>query len=83
MASVNETQEPAADQPINPAAPAAAPESPSTGRRFGALRHPQFMLFWFSVITSNTGYWMQTVAQGFLIYQLTGSKTLLVPSQLR
>jgi MFS family permease len=49
----------------------------AAARRFGALRHRDFALFWVSIITSNTGYWMQLVAQGFLMYQLTGSKTLL------
>ena len=45
--------------------------------RFGALRHRNFVLFWVGLITSNTGTWMQLVAQGFLIYELTGSKALL------
>lgn len=53
-------------------APAATP-----GARFGALRHRNFVLFWVGLITSNTGSWMQLVAQGFLIYDLTGSKVLL------
>ncbi|MBI3971495.1 MAG: hypothetical protein HY332_09420 [Chloroflexi bacterium] len=37
-------------------------ERPPAACRFGALRHRDFTLFWMSVITSNTGYWMQLVA---------------------
>jgi MFS family permease len=59
----------------SPGAAVALPAAPA--RRFGALRHRDFVLFWTGNIASNTGYWMQLVAQGFLIYQLTGSKTLL------
>lgn len=56
---------------------AAGPVAGRAPRRFGALRHRNFVLFWVGLITSNTGTWMQLVAQGFLIYQLTGSKAML------
>lgn len=42
-----------------------------------ALRHRNFLLFWSGQIISLIGTWMQTVAQGYLIYQLTGSSALL------
>jgi MFS family permease len=48
-----------------------------TRRRFGALRHRDFAIFWLSLIVSNTGAWMQLVATGFLMYDLTGSKAML------
>ena len=45
---------------------------------FGALRrHPNFRLYWVGALCSNIGTWMQTLAQGWLVYQLTGSALLL------
>lgn len=52
-------------------------ERPRTRRRFGALRHRDFAIFWLSLIVSNTGTWMQLVATSFLMYDLTGSKAML------
>lgn len=40
---------------------------------FSALRHRNFRLFWAGAFLSNTGTWMQTVAQGWLVLQLTDS----------
>jgi MFS family permease len=34
-------------------------------------------LFWFGSIFSNSGSWMQNIAQGWLVYTLTGSSFLL------
>src|SRR5439155_13606068 len=42
-------------------------------RRFGALRHRDFALLWAGLLISNSGTWMQSVAQGWLAYQLTNS----------
>jgi MFS family permease len=47
------------------------------GRRFGALRHRDFALLWGGLLLSNTGSWMQTTAQGYLVYQLTSSPLAL------
>src|SRR3954462_319230 len=45
---------------------------------FGALRrHPNFRLYWGGALCSNVGTWMQTLAQSWLVYQLTGSALLL------
>lgn len=41
--------------------------------RFSALSHRDFRLFWFGQIISLSGTWMQSVAQGWLIYSLTRS----------
>ena len=41
--------------------------------RFAALQHRNFTLLWVGLIVSNTGTWMQNVAQGWLVYQLTSS----------
>ena len=44
---------------------------------FRALRHRNFQLFFAGQIISLTGTWMQTVAQSWLVYRLTGSVVLL------
>jgi MFS family permease len=46
-------------------------------RTFAALKHRNFRLFFFGQLVSLTGTWMQNTAQGWLVYQLTGSKMLL------
>src|SRR2546423_15529883 len=40
---------------------------------FRALRHRNFRLFWSGAFLSNTGTWMQAVAQGWLVLQLSKS----------
>src|ERR687883_1947561 len=40
---------------------------------FRALSHRNFRLFWAGAFLSNVGTWMQTVAQGWLVLQLTDS----------
>ncbi|MEW5885031.1 MAG: MFS transporter [Armatimonadota bacterium] len=44
---------------------------------FSALRHRDFRLFWFGALVSFFGTWIQNVGQGWLVYELTGSETLL------
>lgn len=44
---------------------------------FRAFRHPNYRLFFAGQLVSRTGTWMQTVAQSWLIYRLTGSAALL------
>jgi MFS family permease len=48
-------------------------EVKSMGGMFRALSHRNFRLFWTGAFLSNTGTWMQAVAQGLLVYQLTDS----------
>jgi MFS family permease len=40
---------------------------------FRALRHRNFLLFWSGAFVSNTGTWMQAVAQGWLVLHLSNS----------
>jgi MFS family permease len=40
---------------------------------FRALSHRNFRLFWVGAFLSNVGTWMQAVAQGWLVLQLTNS----------
>jgi MFS family permease len=44
---------------------------------FGALRFPNFRLWFFGQTLSLMGTWMQSVAQGWLVFQLTGSEFAL------
>src|SRR5208282_340761 len=44
---------------------------------FRSLKHRNFRLFFGGQIISLVGTWMQTVAQAWLIYRLTGSGALL------
>ena len=44
---------------------------------FAALRHRNFRLFFTGQLVSLTGSWVQNTAQGWLVYQMTGSKVLL------
>src|SRR5580704_616157 len=61
------------------------PESPTPapvgqGRAaavFRALKHRNFQLFFGGQIISLVGTWMQTVAEAWLVYRLTGSSVLL------
>jgi MFS family permease len=54
-----------------------APVAPKTPTRrsgmFRALSHRNFRLFWIGAFLSNVGTWMQAVAQGWLMLQLTNS----------
>src|SRR6185369_6383997 len=40
---------------------------------FRALRHRNFLLFWSGAFLSNTGTWMQAVAQGWLVLQMSNA----------
>ncbi len=46
-------------------------------RMFSALHYPDFRLLWIGAFTSTTGTWMQTVAQGWVVLQMTNSAFLL------
>ena len=46
---------------------------PVQASTFQALRHRNFRLWFFGQLTSLVGTWMQTIAQNWLVYQLTGS----------
>ncbi|MBI4507293.1 MAG: MFS transporter, partial [Chloroflexi bacterium] len=44
---------------------------------FRSLRYRDYRLLWLGMLASLTGYWVHFVAQGWLVYQLTGSAWLL------
>ena len=58
----------------NAGAAASASRLPAALR---ALRHRNYQLFFFGQLISLTGTWMQSVAESWLIYRLTGSAVLL------
>ena len=63
---------------VEPASPPPPPEPPVAHvparlTPFAALRHRNFRLFFFGQTTSLVGTWMQSVAQGWLVLQLTNS----------
>ncbi len=58
----------------NKSAAVPAPRLPST---FSALRHRNFRLWFIGQTLSMVGTWMQSVAQGWLVFQLTGSEFAL------
>ncbi|HEX6509580.1 MAG TPA: MFS transporter, partial [Chloroflexota bacterium] len=45
----------------------------TVGVRLPALRSPEFRLFWFGQMISLTGTWVQSVAQQWLVLELTHS----------
>jgi MFS family permease len=54
------------------------PAPPLAGRRpFAAFSHPSFRRVWSGSFVSNIGGWMQTVAQGWLVLELTDSAFML------
>ena len=55
----------------------ASPLPPRPLGAFRALRHRNFRLFFIGQLISLIGTWMQTVAQAWLVYRLTGSPVLL------
>lgn len=44
---------------------------------FHALRSSNFRLYFFGQMVSQSGTWMQNIAQGYLVYSLTGSEAWL------
>ena len=55
-----------------------ARETPLHGSKtFAAFRHRNYRLWFFGQLISMVGTWMQTTAQGYLIYTLTGSAAYL------
>src|SRR5579884_4348653 len=64
---------PLRSEPVQPQ-PAVANRFKST---FRALRHRNFQLFFGGQLISLIGTWMQSIAEAWLVYRLTGSSLLL------
>lgn len=61
--------------PTGEPAPGVQPLAPR--RPFAAFSHPSFRIVWGGSFVSNIGGWMQTVAQGWLVLELTDSALML------
>jgi MFS family permease len=57
--------------------PAESTRLPAVSTRFRAMQHRNFQLFIAGQLISLVGTWMQTTAQLWLVYKLTGSAALL------
>ena len=71
MASTEDTKgvdSPAPPQPVRPFQPAGT---------FRSLRHRNFQLYFGGQLISIAGTWMQIVAQGWLVYQISHSELTL------
>ncbi len=77
---------PTSTAPPDPASPNGTEETPASGApppfslpqgrlrtTFRALQHRNFQLFFGGQLISLTGTWMQTIAQSWLVYHMTGS----------
>jgi len=53
-----------------PSTDPAAEVEPGRTSAIAALRYRDFRLFWFGLLVSNTGTWMQMFGQGYLVVQL-------------
>ena len=60
-------------QVAEPQVPVPAVPLPPARRMFRALRHPAYRLFWSGNLISNSGTWIYTLAQGWLVLELTNS----------
>ncbi len=69
------------DPPLNPQLPPeVAPMRARQARRidtFRALQHRNFRLYLFGQLVSLAGTWMQIVAQGWIVYELSRSEMML------
>jgi MFS family permease len=64
-------------QAVSPVESDRQASSPAVSPRFRALQHRNFQLFFAGQLISLIGTWMQTTAQLWLVYKLTGSAALL------
>lgn len=64
-------------KPTQPSSPSAYPRTYPTLRTFAALGHPNYRLWFAGQVVSLFGTWMQSTAQGFLVYELTRSPAFL------
>src|ERR1700735_2407227 len=62
--------------PVNPAAPASRPRF-QPREMISSLRQRNYRLYFFGQLISVAGTWMQTVAQSFLVLDLTHSGSQL------
>lgn len=69
-----------ADPSPKTASASVEPAAPPPGvlrRTFQAFHYPNFRLMWFGALTSTTGYFVQEVAQSWLVFDITNSEFYL------
>jgi MFS family permease len=66
-----------APKPSETASGAPEARAPRLNQTFAALRYRNYRLWFFGQMISLFGTWMQATAQGYLVYQLTGSPAYL------
>src|SRR5262245_57684004 len=59
------------------AAPAAALPAERHAGVFASLRFSNYRYLWLGTVFSSTGQWLQQVSLGWVVYDLTGSGTML------
>ena len=69
---IGKSTQTAATVPTGPASAAPAVSAARQGT-FASLKIRDYGLLWWGMVVSNIGTWMQMVAQGYLVYQLTHS----------
>jgi MFS family permease len=69
--------EPPPPQPASAVQSDAHPTRPSVQQTFAALKYRNYRLWFTGQLVSLFGTWMQTTAQGFLVFQLTRSPAYL------
>ncbi len=66
------------EEPISQEQPTQlGPKPSSTASTFAALRHRNFQLYFGGQLISNAGTWMQVIAQGWLVYEISHSDLIL------
>jgi MFS family permease len=53
-----------------------ATKPPSGAQRWGAFAYREYRLLWIGLVISNTGSWMATLAQGWLVVELSPAPAL-------
>src|SRR6476646_319321 len=57
--------------------PIATSTTPPAGQRLAAFQYPNYRLYWAGQLATNVGSWMQIVATGWLVLELTDSPAYL------
>jgi len=67
------------EPPENSIGPSHGAKTPAPGmwRMFAAFRHRNYRLFFIGQLVSLIGNWINSTAEGWLVYQMTGSTALL------
>jgi MFS family permease len=73
----SETAKGEVTQELHPTSISGELTQPYRGSTFSALRHRNYQFFWIGSFLSNIGTWMQAVAQGWLVRELTASPALI------